>query len=219
MPAALGVQDFEISMIKHFLGEKYRVVVIFTKSDLASTRKLEELKAVAQREVGTSAPNVAVCSVSEELAVGRTKQFGVEHVIRQIDEGIWLSIIQRLPARCVTLICNEIEKWRQMMVGFVDEKTTIFNNKEVIGDFNRNTKTFWNNMKDKRREEIINCETRTTVVVFNKFDKQLNYSAARIHGIPLQFDSQAEEPIMPPDCLLRREEMGGTVPFIPSVHI
>jgi len=187
------IQDFEISIIKQFLAEKYRALVIFTKSDLAAKKKIEVLKDVIRDEIGPNVPTVSVCSASEELASGPTIQFGASDVIGQVFDGFWQSIIQRLPARCVTLMCDEVEKWRQNTVNYVENQAGVFNQKEIIDYVKNSYQQFMQKMQETLLEEIIESEIKKTVYVFQKFENLLDYSLLGRHKVRIKPDSEGLE--------------------------
>lgn len=180
------VQDFEISIIKQFLDEKYRAVVIFTKSDLASNKKINALKDIIEKEISENITCILVCSTSEELATGHTIPFGANDVIMQIYAGFWQSIIQRLPSRCVVLICQEVDKWQVTIADYIDKETGIFNQREIIDHVESEYQKFLQNMEQKLIGAIIVSEINRTVALFKKFEDLLDYSLVERHNIEIK---------------------------------
>lgn len=175
------IQDFEISIIKQLLEEKYRAVVVFTKSDLASNNKINALKDIIEKEISADISCIPVCSTSEVLPSGPTIPFGANDVIMQIYDGFWQSLIQRLPGHCVALMCKECDKWQIAIADYIEKEAGIFNKREIIDHVQLEYQNFLKNMQNNLVETIIESEIRRTVTLFKKFENLLDYSLTKNH--------------------------------------
>jgi GTP-binding protein EngB required for normal cell division len=102
------IDPFEIEIIKKFLKEKYKVIIVLTKSYI-NLQKIEELKSAIQSEIQTKLQFAYVNSMDEELAETVISKSGKNSLLRQIEFALVDSLTERIPYRCIKFMEKEIE--------------------------------------------------------------------------------------------------------------
>lgn len=113
------IQPFDVKIIKKFYSEKYKVSVVFTKSDTVGDEDTEEMKKSLQKECGIEVP-VIYASVGSSRRGMNFDPFGKKEIEEQAYLDFWDSIILRLPERCENLLLDEIGKWEKKQLDYLD---------------------------------------------------------------------------------------------------
>jgi len=169
------VEDFELKIIKRFLHEKYNVVVLLTKADQARKEQLDSITTLFKSEFNNSIVVIPVCSEEKVLLGGRkTQKFGKIEIEKQIPNSFWLSLIQRLPTRCINLIETEIMAWRNGMTKYINDNTGLFNQKNIYKHIEEDGKKFSEELQNNIVQEIIIYEVSLILEMYNLFRKGFN---------------------------------------------
>lgn len=168
------VEDFELSIIRKLQQEKYRVVVVFTKFDLASDESVGQLRSVIQDELGKETPFVSVASVSEKLRSGPTKQEGRDNLLAEIYTGFWESISYRLPDRCTAILRNLVNNWRRSKKQYITKNATARNAQEIADVIHSDARKLIDLLKGEQTTRIINSEIEQTLQLYQKFAEMVD---------------------------------------------
>lgn len=169
------VENFELKIIKRFLNEKYNVVVLLTKADQARKEQLDAITTLLKSELNNNLVVIPVCS-EEKLLLGgrRTQKFGKINIEKQIPNSFWLSVVQRLPTRCISLIETEITTWQNGMKKYINNNTGLFNLKNIYKHIEEDGKEFAEELQNNIAKEIIIYEVSLILEMYDLFRKGLN---------------------------------------------
>lgn len=164
------IEPCDTKIINRFIQEKYKVTVIFTKSDLASDAELKELKNTLARECVQKVDMIEVCSEDKVMRGGHiVKAFGREDVINNIFFNFWNAISTRLPERCIKVMQNEVVSWRNNQSRLID-KTGYFNVSEVEEEIRKEANRYF---ADLQKGDILIKEINKTIEMFAVFERQV----------------------------------------------
>lgn len=174
-------EDFERDIILSFAKENYRAVVILTKADLAPNEDIEALISTIREDIGSEIPCIPVCSESKTLRTGITEKFGAEDVYCEIYRGFWVSISKRLPARCINVIFDEIDKWRLSQATYVAENIGLLGWKanDVSKHLEYEIEMFLkkiSSQEDNFLAKLVVEEVKRVISAYGNFAKVLNLS-------------------------------------------
>ncbi|MCC6460647.1 MAG: GTPase domain-containing protein [Saprospiraceae bacterium] len=169
------IEEFEIKIIKQFLKNKYNVVIVLTKSDLAQEEDIEELKSSIQEYIAKDISFCEVSSVEKKLKSGTTDKFGSTELIKEINKGFWNSITMRLPERCVNIIFRIIDAWESQEIDFVNKYTDNFNAESIHSDVEARSQQLIASLESEVCFRIISLEVEKTIELYETFSKMLDY--------------------------------------------
>ena len=171
------VEKFDIEVVKDFLRDHYRVVIVFTKADSASKEDVQDCREVFEKAFGDNMPScIPVCSVEKKLIAGaNTKPFGRDQLRRAIVKGFWESICFRLPRRCVSLLEEKVEEWHQQRKSYLDQNYGIFNIGAIQKTFEKEMKEFENKLGGEQGliAKVLKDETEHILEAYETFSRLL----------------------------------------------
>lgn len=187
------IEDFDTKIINQFLKERYKVTVIFTKSDLVSDAEAESLKDELRRSVTQEVPIISCCSEEKILRGGlKTQQFGRKAIELQAYNDFWESMSLRLPYRCEKVLTNLVDEWyswrEKGIEAMVNNRLKLDEIYELLQIY---TRTFTRSLSGKNGEIIkkISQEIETTLSMYGEFAEALNYPPASLKKVgTLDFD-------------------------------
>ena len=168
------IEDFELNIIRLLQQEKYRVVVVFTKYDLASEDAIGQLRSIIRGELGRDIPFVCAASVSEKLRSGLTKQEGREDLLSEIYTGFWESISFRLPDRCVAILRRFVGNWRRAKKQYVTRNATARNAQDIADFIRSDARQLIDLLKSERTVTIVNSEIEQTLQLYQRFAEMVD---------------------------------------------
>lgn len=175
------IQSFDVKIIKKFFDEKYKVSVVFTKSDTVDEEDVEKLKQILREQCGIKVP-VIEASIGANRRGAIIPPFGKVDIEKQAYKDFWDSIILRLPERCEILLLDEIGKWEKKQLDYLDsvvEKGGLEID-DVSKEIKRRTEEFLGKLKggDGMFFQAINGEIKKTLDIYGEFSAALNYPPA-----------------------------------------
>ena len=103
------IEPFEVDIIKDFLEKRYRVLIVITKA-YAVRKELEKLVKSIQENFCKPLPYVFVNSADYESPIGKIYKSGRSEIHKCIRLNLIESLLERVPARCIRLIKDCIDK-------------------------------------------------------------------------------------------------------------
>lgn len=165
------LQDCDITIIKKFMAENYKVSVVLTKCDQVSLEQEEILRTALQNEIkGISV--IPICNVKMQTRMGVTEPFGKEDVERQAFNDFFDSLILRLPLRCKSIMEDTLENWVK------ESELYIANNIGYAGHKQKSVeKEICESAKQLELEflKLINAEIEQTSKMYGTFASCLGY--------------------------------------------
>lgn len=162
------IEDFEIKIIKKFIDEKYKVTVIFTKSDNVNEDELDGLKKVISKEFGNNVKCIEVSSEDKKRRDGSvSKAFGKEELVKNISLNFWNSISIRLPDRCISVMQDEVIKWKNKQLNYIKKEAGYFNGSEITTIINKESKKFFDKIS---KGSFVIDEVNKTLKMYNSFN-------------------------------------------------
>ena len=177
------IDPFEWEVINRFIEERYKVIVVITKSYIKRP-KLEELAKSIQDKVPTLLRFVYVNSLDEEMGDTVVKQTGKNELIHEIQMSLVESLTERIPARCIGFMNEYIDKKCQEQIDYTREHASTQRH-NVLADKVRNAlKQITVDIRSPKGHfhQIITRETRHTLGVYSQI--------AKIIDGPIFFDDQ-----------------------------
>lgn len=139
------VQEFEASTIKALQGQKCNVIVVLTKSDLASLDTLRALRSTILDIVG-AVPCVFVASMGTQLSIGMTEAFGIKELVDQILLSFANSVASRVPARCYWRIERHIDEWQNCAHAYIRTHSAWYNENRIAQNIDDSYKILVNDI-------------------------------------------------------------------------
>lgn len=168
------VQDFDIKIIKKFLDEKYKVTVVFTKSDTISEDDANRM--ISALGEYKNLPKIFVCAEEKKRLDGSvTKTFGKEEFKSETLKGFWDSLILRLPARYENIIETTINNFiASVNSEHINNLSWAgLNKSEVHKSIFEDSRLFINKVLNKKTTEFIK-ELGFTLDNYKIFAEELN---------------------------------------------
>jgi predicted GTPase len=165
------IQECDITIIKKFIAENYKVSVILTKCDQVDLGVEEDLKAELQKQIyGLSV--ISICSEEKRTRTGITEPFGKEDVERQAFNDFFDSLIVRLPLRCKSFMQQALDNWVE------ESKRKILSNIRFMGIGIGGVEAEIKNSVEELQNEIqrlVNTEIKQTFEMYSIFSTHLGY--------------------------------------------
>ena len=169
------IQECDITIIKKFIAENYKVSVILTKADQISEDVEDILRKLIQSQInGLSV--IGVCSEGKTRA-GISQTFGKKDIERQAFNDFFDSLILRLPLRCKGLMDQALEDWVE------ESKEKAKDNIGIIGwwkDDVGNGIKYSATQLQKKMQELINTEIKKTFEMYGTFGSLLGYPPSEL---------------------------------------
>jgi tRNA U34 5-carboxymethylaminomethyl modifying GTPase MnmE/TrmE len=161
------VEPIDVQIIRQFLSDNYRLVVVFTKADLLKPKDIQKMRDALIREVGAEIPVVPICS-EEKVLLGnrRTERSGREALVEEIHNHVWESILLRLPNRCEAIVLSRIEQFYEGWKLAITEETHEWNLHEMYNRLNKAAQEFDVRVHTGYFSEIIVKEMTKTFEVY-----------------------------------------------------
>lgn len=173
------IEDFEIEIIKKFIENRYNVVIVFTKSDLAEQSDIDGLKSSISKEISNLFTYCEVCSEEKQLRHGKTEKFGSNELYSIINQGFWDSITLRLPDRCINILIKIIETWENQQYGFIKKFTGNYNATKVYDEIEKNSRALVEELESRQCSYVISTEIQKTIEMYENFSKILDLSSIK----------------------------------------
>ncbi len=178
------IQKCDITIIKKFIAENYKVSVILTKCDQVDVDVEEALKNELQTQInGLSV--ISVCSEEKRTRTGFTEKFGKEGLELQAFNDFFDSLILRLPLRCKSVMEQTLNTW----VSKAKAKA-----RDGIGFGGMNTDVVEYEIKNSAKElaekiqDLVNTEIENTFQMYDTFSSHLGYPPYENKKINENFD-------------------------------
>ena len=165
------IQECDITIIKKFIAEKYKVSVILTKCDQVDVDVEEALKNELQTQInGLSV--ISICSEEKRTRTGFTEKFGKERVELQAFNDFFDSLILRLPLRCKSVMEQALNTW-------VSKAKAKARDDIGIGGSNKDAVEYAikNSAKElaEKIQDLVNTEIEKTFQMYDTFSSHLGY--------------------------------------------
>ena len=170
------IQECDITIIKKFIAENYKVSVILTKADQISEDVEDILRKLIQSQInGLSV--IGVCSEGKTRA-GTSPTFGKKDIERQAFDDFFDSLILRLPLRCKGLMEQALEDWVTESKGSVKDNIGFvgFNQSSLEEDVSLSAKKL-----QQKLQELVNNEVKQTFQMYGNFAAHLGYPPSEIN--------------------------------------
>jgi hypothetical protein len=119
------VERYEVDIIKQFLIQKYRVIVVFTKCYIGPGA-IEKLERSVKKAITDAIPVVKINSRHEEMHDGVVvRRFGRNELIKEINIALIESLIERIPARCIGFMAKYVDKKCDELIAYIETHTGI----------------------------------------------------------------------------------------------
>ena len=169
------VEEFELEVIKKFISENYRVVIVMTHADKVSIKSIEKLESVIANDLPETVSIVRVCNVEEELLSGhKSEPFGADKLQEETIKGFWYAITIRLPDRIESLLHVTIDKWRNEQVSYVKTNSNFWNTGTIFSVVKERFDELQEDLVESRFR-IIRAEVENTVTYFQELAERLDY--------------------------------------------
>jgi GTP-binding protein EngB required for normal cell division len=185
------VDPAEIDTLRGLVAKGQNVVVVFTKCDQVDEEDVAKLREVVLIDVGKLLPCVKVCSVERRIGSAVVVQSGLDGLRSQIMTGLWSSIEDRLPTRCIALLFDAIDAWLSFQVKWITEHVGHFNKNTSINRMEIEVNEFRQQLCGPLLIKIVTDETRRTVSMFGSISALLGLSVDRSAASAFQLDREA----------------------------
>ncbi|MBW4454216.1 MAG: 50S ribosome-binding GTPase [Nostoc indistinguendum CM1-VF10] len=176
--ASARIEPFEFKIIQDLITDKYRVIVVLTRAELMSQDDLSTLKNCILQGASSEIPIIEVCSISQKMRFGETETFGKNKLENESLRGFWNAITVRLPERCENVLHEEVDKWREEQIQYLDSTEKDFWNRfripEIRGTIEKNYNQFLYKLKDTRYEIVVG-EVKKIVNYYRQLTEILEY--------------------------------------------
>ena len=170
------VEGFDIKIIRKLLKEDHEVNIILTKADQASKEEIEEMKEEINNKLTKDLPIIPVCSEEKELFSGaKVEPFGREKVEEYMVEGLWDSLANRLPQKCVVELNYIVEAWYKEQLTYIDENIGYFNGKEIVDNLNQRIENFVEDLNEEIVQEVVSTKLKKLSTIYSKYSSYLEY--------------------------------------------
>jgi GTP-binding protein EngB required for normal cell division len=165
------IQECDITIIKKFIAENYKVSVILTKCDQVDLDVEEALKKELQKQInGLSV--ISICSEEKRTRTGITEPFGKEDVERQAFNDFFDSLILRLPLHCKSIMEQAVENWAKDSKGKAKDNAGFagFNQSDVEIEIKRSAEKLQSELP-----KLLNSTITRTFEMYGNFAIRLGY--------------------------------------------
>lgn len=172
------IQECDITIIKKFIAENYKVSVILTKADQIS----EDVEDILRKEIQSQINGISVIGVCSEgkTRAGISQTFGKKDIERQAFDDFFDSLILRLTLRCKNVMEQAFENWVEKTIA--KAKTTESNEFDIDNEITNTAEELQNRMT-----ELVNNEIKKTLEMYGFFNTHLGYLP------PAEINSSKEE--------------------------
>jgi predicted GTPase len=171
--AGSRLQDTEIQIIKRFLEDKYRVIIVLTKADLLSEEEETHFSQIIRQNTDENLSVIAACCESRQSRKGIiVSPFGKEEIEASIYKNFWDTIIDRLPQRCCQIVKDFLENWKNSQIRHIQEQASKGTSIEIIQE---NLNKSWLDNETIRR--LIEEEISQTIYVYGSISESMNLNA------------------------------------------
>lgn len=164
------IQDRDITIIKTFIEQSYKISVVLTKCDQVSDEVENELKKELQTQIkGISV--ISICSEEKKTRSGISRPFGKEDIENQAFSDFFDSLIVRLPLRCKSLMERRLKQW-------VDSKHDSINDLGFFGSGEEDLrKKIWGSAEKLQQKlcDVAKDECKRTLEMYGTFAARLGY--------------------------------------------
>ena len=172
------VEEFELRIIREFLKEKYKLIVVLTKSDIASRSDIEILSGTISTNIKElSIDCIPMCCQTKELMTGTTSTFGRETLLNCMHSIFWDAVTCRLPERCTNVLKDMVDKWSLSQKSFV-EKNIDFDSRargygiearDVIAHLEQESNKLIYELVSDSVAEVLEDEVQKVISIYSNF--------------------------------------------------
>jgi hypothetical protein len=166
----LRIEPYELGIIRQFLDNRYKVIVVITKSYI-SGKKIDELAKSIKDNISGSIRCVYVNSHDEEIGGGTTiKMFGKLQLINEIQISLVESLTDRIPARCIGFMSNYIDEKCNAQKRYVNDRISSIPRNSLADNVAMALEDISKQIHapDGHFRRIISRETRNTLSVYKE---------------------------------------------------
>ncbi|MEQ8172452.1 MAG: GTPase domain-containing protein [Candidatus Eremiobacterota bacterium] len=169
------IENFEIKVIKKFISENYKVLLILTKADQLEPKKRDDFIEKIRQAI-ENIIIIPVCTQEKKLLGGRiTKPFGREEIQSATYNNFWDSIYNRLPDRCVNVLIEKVKKWEEEQCEYINSSMGIYNAQKIHKDLVEKGQEFIQHFQKKLIVKTIKEELQNTLTIYGQFTTGLGY--------------------------------------------
>lgn len=169
------IQECDITIIKKFIAENYKVSVILTKADQIS----EDVEDILRKEIQSQINGISVIGVCSEgkTRAGISQTFGKKDIERQAFDDFFDSLILRLPLRCKGLMDQSLENWVKESKGKIKDKVVFMgiNQGDMEVEIKNSAKQLQTDM-----QKLVTIEIKKTFEMYGGFSENLGYPPSEI---------------------------------------
>lgn len=165
------VEDFELHVLEEFIKENYKVIVVLTKSDLASQEDICKIQSVVSDDLSSYIRCIAVSSESKKLRTGSTEKFGSDDLFLAIYSVFWDAISYRLPARCVDILKSLVDVWVDSQKEQVEKKINFLGSSinVVVDNLEKESVAFSAELLSSKVEDVLRREVKSVLNTYTRF--------------------------------------------------
>jgi GTP-binding protein EngB required for normal cell division len=165
------IQDCDITIIKTFLSQNYKVSIILTKCDQVPLEDENKLRQELQAQI-PGIKVIGVCSEEKTTRSGTTQAFGKEDVERQAYSDFFDSLIIRLPLHCKSIMEDGVDTWAKRAISTANEDVGFvgFNSSEALNKIKTSAEKILLELQSMANQEI-----KETLLMYGNFAERLGY--------------------------------------------
>ena len=164
------ITDAELNLIEGFIERKHRVIVVITKSGKIAVAKRQLLAERIESKFGHGVKCIFVNSVEEKLPTGPIiESFGLEDLKEELVNGFWESLRIRMPDRCIALLHECINGWRQRQKKTVRRQVGRQSAEKIAEQLEEECDEFTEELVEDTLQEIVVEELKRTVEDYGRF--------------------------------------------------
>jgi predicted GTPase len=163
------IEPFEIDIINKFIEDNYKVIVVLTKCFIDEA-KVQKLETAIQNELDQQVTFVRVNSADEKFGTAIVKSFGKAQLTKEIQAALAGSLTSRIPARCISLMREHIDRKCDEQINYVQEVALAYKKNKVTANVKKALKKIMDDISapNGRFKNIILSETRATLELYHQ---------------------------------------------------
>lgn len=149
------IEEFELNTIRELIDQHFRVVVVFTKADVASEADINELKKKIKEKIKEQVFFVNVCSEGKKLSDGHaTQPFGVDNLFQEISQGFLKSITGHIPDKCINDLRNNLDTWYNERKDYTINKSSYADAQDIFDTLQSEERMFLTKINEDLRQVV-----------------------------------------------------------------
>jgi GTP-binding protein EngB required for normal cell division len=172
------IGDFELTLIKEFIDQNHKVIIVFTKADKIAESKQLLLTKRINSGFKKGLPCVFLSSVSEKLRDVETKPFGRPELQNEIMQGFWESLSLRMPDRCMALLLTCVDVWRDKQANYIRTNAKRLGMANLESELASATNKFKADFMGEKVRAIVVKELQKAIKSYSQFSEAMSLQEA-----------------------------------------